>query len=293
MEKPVYRMMELRDEITIQGIYSLTYQEKGAEFLFAGEAHDFWELIYLDKGFLYLLIDDKGYKVNQGELFFFNRNQHHIVWSDSTVAPCFMTLGFAMEFPHPQLFQHRRFLVGEECKAILKKLLAERVASFGGELSLELGEPKQGSAPFAQQLLKLYLTELLICVYRTCLPQREAPQSVSSIRNRTQALVFQTAADYIREHLGERIEIPALCRHVHVSQSQLNRAFHHQCGMAVGEYLSSQKLQRAKELLAVSGMNVTQVAQALSYSSVHYFSRAFKQKYGMSPRQYSNSIRCQ
>lgn len=291
MADSAYEMIPLHDEIQIKGIFTLAYQEKGTNFLFAGETHDFWELIYLDKGFVYLLLDDRGYKVNQGELFFFNRNQNHIVWSDSSVAPCFFTLSFSMEFSHPEVFEFRRFLVGEECKSIIKKIITERVSSFEGELTGTFGPPKSDSLPCCEQLLKLYLTELLISVYRTCLPQAEAPESISTIRNRTEAMLFHAAASYIQTHIGEKINIESLCGHVHVSHTQLNRAFHHQCGMSAGEYIAEKKLERAKELLAVSGMNITQVAQALSFSSVHYFSRAFKNKYRLSPREYSKSIR--
>lgn len=99
-----YDFIKLKDEITINGIYTFFYQEKDVSFIFPGETHDFWELIYMDKGFAYLLIDDKGFKINQGELFFFNKNQNHIVWSDSNVAP------FFLQYPSTCTSRMRSFL---------------------------------------------------------------------------------------------------------------------------------------------------------------------------------------
>ena len=57
------------------------------------------------------------------------------------------------------------------------------------------------------------------------------------------------------------------------------------------EYFISTKIDLAKKLLREDNMNITEIAEFLGYSGIHYFSRQFKKTTGMSPRQYSISIK--
>ncbi len=286
-----YDIIQLYDEISIKGIYTLVYQEKSSDFLFEGESHDFWELIYVDKGFLYLLIDDKGYKVNQGEMFFFNRNQNHIVWSDSRVGPCFLTISFDMDFPFPKALEYKRFILSDSIKDILKKIIVERKLSYEGDVTSNIDPKKQRSVPFCHQMLRIYLAELIINIYRNCKPEQQNVEVVSTIRKKTEEIIYNKAVEYVQNNIFNKIMISDVCGYVSISHTQLNRVFNRIYGNSIGEYIVSKKLEKAKDLICKSGMNITQISEELSFSSVHYFSRLFKKRYNISPREYSYSIR--
>ena len=51
----------------------------------------------------------------------------------------------------------------------------------------------------------------------------------------------------------------------------------------------TQKLSEAAELLKANEMNISEVAYALGFSSPNYFSTAFKNKFGISPKEYKSS----
>ena len=51
------------------------------------------------------------------------------------------------------------------------------------------------------------------------------------------------------------------------------------------------KISAAKELIRSNEMNFTQIADYLGYTSIHYFSRQFKKLTGMTPSEYSSSIK--
>ena len=53
------------------------------------------------------------------------------------------------------------------------------------------------------------------------------------------------------------------------------------------------KIELAKSYLRENNYNVTQISEILGFSSIHYFSRQFKKKVGMSPIEYSNSVLAQ
>lgn len=284
-------LIELRDEIKINGIFTLIYQEKGTNFLFPGEKHDFWEFIYMDKGFVYLLVDDKGYKLNQGEIFFFGRNQNHIVWSDSRTAPCFLTISFSMEFANSAFFEHKCFKVDNGLKLVIKKILEERMNSFEGDIRMGVAYRRKLSMVGSEQLIKAYLAEMLIELYRQdSILTHNALQS-SIIRRESENRIFKQCAEFIDQNIKNKMTLEQVCKGVHISASQLNRIFNENAGTSVMDYITCSKLEKAKELLRESTMNISQISSEFGFSSIHYFSRLFKQKYGIAPREYSKSIK--
>ena len=51
------------------------------------------------------------------------------------------------------------------------------------------------------------------------------------------------------------------------------------------------KLEESKKLIREGKMNFTQIAAQLQYSTVHHFSRQFKEKFGLTPTEYARAIR--
>ena len=49
-------------------------------------------------------------------------------------------------------------------------------------------------------------------------------------------------------------------------------------------------LEKAKELIRENDKNFTQISEELGFSTVHYFSRLFKKKTGMTPTEYRSSV---
>ena len=56
------------------------------------------------------------------------------------------------------------------------------------------------------------------------------------------------------------------------------------------EYFLDLKIDEAKKLISEKELSYTQIAEKLSFGSIHYFSKIFKIKTGMSPREYDRSV---
>ena len=61
--------------------------------------------------------------------------------------------------------------------------------------------------------------------------------------------------------------------------------------MGVIEYFRNLKVEQAKILIREGNYNFTEISELLGYSSIHYFSRHFKQATGFSPTDYARSIK--
>ncbi|MEN0004970.1 MAG: ATP-binding protein, partial [Bacteroidota bacterium] len=91
----------------------------------------------------------------------------------------------------------------------------------------------------------------------------------------------------VEAHLeDEEFDTQKLCREVGMSRSQLHLKLKALTGKSTSLFVRSIRLHEAKRLLRHSEMNITEVAYAVGFSHRSYFSRAFSEEFGLSPKQY-------
>jgi AraC-like DNA-binding protein len=94
---------------------------------------------------------------------------------------------------------------------------------------------------------------------------------------------IEEVAQVIRQDPGRDWSVQEMAARASLSRAQFTRRFVAQNGMAPAQYLIKARIDRAHQLLTETGMTVTQVAAALGYADVPYFSRQYKQRTGHSP----------
>lgn len=98
-------------------------------------------------------------------------------------------------------------------------------------------------------------------------------------------LIIQAKAEMLGS-LNQRTDLQALARRLGVSYSRLRFAFKKHTGYSPREFENAIKLNRARDLLLREGASVSETADALGFSSIYYFSRAFKKQFRSSPRKW-------
>lgn len=96
---------------------------------------------------------------------------------------------------------------------------------------------------------------------------------------------------HVDASLGEPFEAAALARRFGFSESGLARAFRQSHGMALFDYVSLARAERARALLQEGILSVTDIALDVGYGHTGNFSTAFKRRYGMSPIAYRKMAR--
>lgn len=104
-------------------------------------------------------------------------------------------------------------------------------------------------------------------------------------------IVFR-AKQYIQQHMHEQISLSDISSELCVSVSYLSRMFREKTGVTFLEYLTSKRIESAKELLAEPGVKVYEVAEKTGYGSWKHFSRTFKEVTGYTPADYRQNA-CQ
>ena len=103
--------------------------------------------------------------------------------------------------------------------------------------------------------------------------------------------IIRRAQQYISANVRQKLSVPIVAKMVDVSPSYLTALFHKNLQISPGEYIRRIKLQESKQMIREDNMNFTEIAAALQYSTVHHFSRQFKEKFGITPTEYAKSVR--
>lgn len=289
-----YESITLDQKIIIDRIISVHYFEYMSNFSFEGESHDFWEFLCVDKGTVNVVAGDTTYVLNKGDIIFHQPNEFHNVNANGVIAPNLVVVGFECCSPAIGFFRNRILKIGPVEQQLLGLIIKEARAAF----SCRLDDPycqkltRKENPPFgSEQLIKMYLQQVLIHLVRTYNVPLPAPERLLSAKQKNADELFLKIVSYMEENLHHQITIDQLCRDNLVSRSILQKLFRDHADCGVIDYFCNLKIKAAKQMIRNQHMNFTQIADNLGYTSIHYFSRQFKKLTGMTPSEYSSSIK--
>ena len=266
--------LKLQRHIVIRSIYTFFYQEKEKGFIFPGEAHKPLELTYVDKGSIHSVADGKDIILEQGDLIIYGPDQWHMQYADVEVSASYITMSFDMEGICPEDLFNRKFTIPQTAVPILQRMLKEH---------------DQMDDYSADMLICLLQALLLILLREQTAPVAAKLRTANSVNSENE--IIRRAQQYISTHVREKLTVPLVARHVDVSPSYLTALFRKNLQISPGEYVRRIKLQESKQMIREDNMNFTEIAAALQYSTVHHFSRQFKDKFGITPTEYAKSVR--
>jgi signal transduction histidine kinase/DNA-binding response OmpR family regulator len=83
--------------------------------------------------------------------------------------------------------------------------------------------------------------------------------------------------------------VEELASKLSISRVQLYRKVKAVLGIGVGDYINNFRLEKAKELLMTTSMNISEIAYSCGFASPNYFSTSFKTKYGIPPKDFRSN----
>ena len=101
---------------------------------------------------------------------------------------------------------------------------------------------------------------------------------------------IQKAIKYITKKLSMKLGISEIAHEVHLAPSTLTKKFKQETKMSVGEYIDKQIMFKAERMLSSTNMSVSEISEALGFCDQFYFSRKFKEIYGISPNKHRKKI---
>ncbi|WP_454193808.1 helix-turn-helix domain-containing protein [Paenibacillus sp. Marseille-Q7038] len=224
-----------------------------------------YDLFYVWSGEGTVILNDEPFSAQKGSCFLFRPGDHTIA-THNPQKPFVLTYihfdveGLVEEVPGP--YRKLRETVHFE------HMLARYVRLF---LSNSYGREEE---------IKLILKQLMIHLLRV---DQEEPEERKVSNQLAQAI--QEIANYVRQHPGINHRVEDLAARAGLSPRYFSIKFKELVGYSVQSYIIKMRIERAEHLLVHAGMNVTEVADALGYRDIFFFSRQFKQYTGKSPSE--------
>ena len=287
-----YEYVELTQEITIHRIYTVHYFEYMSDFYYAGETHDFWEFLFVDKGEICVTAGDEHLSLKKDEIVFHKPNEFHNVWANGRTAPNIIVVSFETDSPQMSFFENRCFTVNDEERRLLAELIRESRHTFSSPLDTRYLEKMELSdrRPFGgEQMICLCLEMMLVKMMRR-LRQSSSPP-VAPPRLKSHPDTYERICQYLATHVRLKVTIEQICKDNQVGRTQLQNLFRERNGCGVIDYFCNLKIETAKQLIREQRMNFTQISSYLGYTSIHYLSRQFKKITGRTPSEYATSIK--
>ena len=246
--------------------------------------HDFFEVYCFLQGQVEYRVEGVLYRPRPGDLLLIRPMQLHQVAVQSLTMPyerivLWVGQGFFERLPGEGenllgCFSsggpvYLPYVPGEGHDAI--RLLLE-------QLLQEQSQPGMGSSLFIQGCF----LQLMVLLTRLAQQTAPPPEAASS-------LVTQVAA-YINTHFAQEIHLDQLAQAFHVSKYHLSHEFNRLVGTSVYRYIILKRLLIAKQMLA-GGVPPTDVYRHCGFRDYSNFYRSFRAEYGISPKQYADSVR--
>ena len=257
----------------IESMDAIRYHEMEPGFLFPGEALSAFKLTYVDQGQIHSVANGIDMVLQRGDLVIYGPGHWHMQYADMDQAPRFITMTFQISCGDLTPLINRKITLPQDLTALLQKCLLEQD---------RMSECSPDIITVSMELL------LLLLLQRQTVPVQalKTPYALHSENE-----IIRRAQQYVSAHVRQKLSVPLVARQVDVSPSYLTALFHKHLEISPGEYIRRVKLQESKQLIREGRLNFTEIAAVLNYSTVHHFSRQFKEKFGITPTDYAKSIK--
>lgn len=293
----------MEDKFTGQGfdklfnvnrIMTIFYMELPKNFYYDGERHDFWEMVYIDKGEMLCTADTNRFILKSGEMTFHKPNEFHNLSGNNDVAPNVSIITFRCNSRAMKHFDGKIFRLSAEEKSLLSSLMAEGTSCFRLEdehdpllQKLNKIEPNPfGSSQMTKNLLEIFLIKLC---RNTDVVTKSMRQSFV-IDGVDVPYHIKEILDFLHANIYGRLTIADVARHVGKSESTVKQQFALYRKSGIIHYYNSLKIKEARRLIREGKYNITQISDLLHFDNPQYFSKCFKVYTKMTPKEYKDSI---
>lgn len=262
--------------ISVQSFISAFSKTLDPNYVFEGEMHDFWEMLYVKKGSVCVSGDERVYELKENDIIFHKPMELHKFNALERSEIFVMSFILSGELC-PQLEQRTQTLSARqkyEIQGIIRLFEENKVASE--DLYYQYIGAFDKNRAFTNQVA--CLTEIFL------LSVCEDTSAVIPASESFDADIFKRCVILMEERITEPVAVSEFAQMLSVSVSYLKKVFAKYAGIGVHKYFIRTKITYACKLLK-DGKSVYEVADILSFSSPNYFCLVFKRETGKTPSQ--------
>jgi len=278
---PPFVFQRILPHIHIKEILGYYYNIRNAGYHFVGERHGYFELTYVDRGRMETEIDGRRYVLGENDLILYGPGQFHRQEIPVGESCSYLTVVFDMEVapggdggPGYEVILDKIFGYNKKIRALIRDFVDE----------------SNSQIPYMNSLMLCLLEEMVIRLLQWEFVGNEEEHPVKEVQQHYQDELLDKILVYIGETLRESITVAEICQKFSLSRSSLQLLFKENLQQTPKRYIMESKLEKAAGLIRENQYTISQIALMLGFHSIHYFSRAFANKYGMAPSEYAKQI---
>ncbi|MBP3362161.1 MAG: helix-turn-helix transcriptional regulator [Clostridia bacterium] len=285
----MYKLYPVNKKLEIHSLHSLFEAERSKEYSFPGEAHDFWECVYVEDGNICVSGDGRIYHLTKGDIIFHKPMEIHKYNVENCKAARLFIFAFSASGEAVNFFKNRVFRLEGHAKAamcgflefthgVMSESAGEKAADMWRKLDtwMMLGELCKRKDTYPD-IAAAYIYMLMMLLYETdC--------DISPVSDLPDTVIFEAAVAFMSKNISENLLVPEIAAQCGVSLTSLKNIFGRFAGMSVHKYFIKQKIGIAMRLLR-QGVSVTETAEKLGFSSQSYFTSVCKRETGLCPTE--------
>lgn len=270
------------EPIKIEKLHSLfkKYYEKG--FNFAGETHDFWEILYVIDGEVIVSADENVYNFKSGDIIFHKPLELHKFSVIGEEGATLLIFSFSMHGEFCKNAEHHALHIDKYGRYIVNSFIEFLDEEVKKKPEIESKQSFTDVLPyFADD--KPFLQTVAVYIYRIVLSLTANKNALAKTKNH-ETEIFKKALNIMDARVTESLSVSELADALNLSVSSLKRLFDKYAGMSVHKYFLTLKI-KAATLMLKEGLSVSDVSDRLGFSSQGYFSATYKRETGVNPSQ--------
>lgn len=263
------KMIDIERQFLINGVYSAFSFAWDDRFIFHGESHDFWEIVFITAGGVEVVEDGKVYTLGKNNMILHAPLEFHRIRSKSGEQPEGFILTFRVAGELPRELRHGIFILTEADKS--------HYLDICQKASLFLKEREQ--LPYIGQEVADLLSAFLV--------RLGSSTANRSVADSPSASEYRKVVAAMTEGICQNLTLADFAASCNVCISYLKLLFKKYAGISPKSYFTNLRVQHAAKLLEAH--TITEVADLMSFSSPNYFSTFFKKHTGTLPSEYKRT----
>lgn len=274
---PAFQFNRILPQVRVKEILGYYYSIRDSGYCFSGESHPYYELTYVDRGTLITEINGTKFELKERELIIYGPNQHHSQKIQEGASCSYVTVLFELgpDTSHFDFLLNKIFPYTKKIHNLMK--------SFVNESSTFV--------PYMDSLLLCIFQEIIIRLLQSEFVSQEPDKKpVTDARQHAHDELLERILTYIDSTIYDPVTVGEICQKFSMSRSSLQILFNENLNQTPKKYLNELKLEKSRQMICEGKHTISEIALMLGFNSIHYFSRAFTQKYNMSPSEYSKIL---
>lgn len=294
-----YIRTNLRRVLHIDSIITVHYFEYMKDFIFLGESHDFWEILYVDKGSVFVTAGQTETLLHQGDLIVHQPDEFHALRAPNA-SPNLVAISFLCNCPVLDSIRNQMYRLSSAERDLVGHIVAAAKDCFLTPFhlpSIEKIELKPERDEVSEQFVLQYLELLLLYLCRKNSPDSDTRERAHAFLHKQadksgkKPTILAQIESFFQNHICERVTVGQIAAAFSLSDSSLQSLFHREKNCGPMQFFNEMKIERAQEIIRNDDMTFSEIAYYLSFSSPQYFSRRFHECTGMTPSEYQTSVK--